>query len=101
MRGTSIRDLMFFFSRAQGQIGYPPAMSAEATRGFSLMGCKGAVLAVTKCGAGNRILAPFEGTVADAHAAPGTDLARRVKSGLLTVLYSGKAHRRFSMVRIV
>ena len=80
MQRTSFRELMVF-PQAQVKIGHPPTTSADAALRYPRTGYQSAVIAMTRCGASEFILARFEGPVAKAQNAAKMDPDQRAKVG--------------------
>ena len=79
-RKRSVRKMMNFL-HAQGHIGFPPAMDADASSGFSSMGSRSAHVAINLRDVGDFALIRFAETGSRARATPESGTAQRAKAG--------------------
>ena len=69
------------FSASAWQFGYPPTMRTEACLGYFCMGYQSAEIAMTKCDAGQFILARLVGAVSTGHDVAKKELTHRAEVG--------------------
>ena len=80
MRETSLCELRVCL-QAQGEIGFPPSVGADAALGFSRMADRGAVITMTMRDAGKFALARLEGSATNAQNASESGAGRRAEEG--------------------